>query len=391
MNCMYRTLLATVALAFSSVTASAETITVCASGCDYTAIQEAIDAASAGDIISVSAGTYELDSALSTKGKALILQGATSKTGLPLAILDGGKSTRHFWFDDGEGYSTEIRSFILRNGRGESFYLPCCNRAPRGGSVVCLFGSQPLFHECFFIDNQTAGPGGAVYVYQSDPRFERCLFTNNAAASSGGGSEGGGIDSYDGNAVVSDSGFCGNSPDDISGVWGNDGGNFFPGDCSDCDLDGVFNSAAIAFGISIDCDGDTIPDTCAVADGSRPDCDGNGVPDQCDIESGDAADDDEDGTPNECDECPSDPLKTLPGQCGCGVPDTDSDGDGVANCVECPTDINNDGVVGPADLGILLAVWGTDGGGIDGADNNGDGTVNASDLGLLLGAWGPCP
>ncbi len=41
------------------------------------------------------------------------------------------------------------------------------------------------------------------------------------------------------------------------------------------------------------------------------------------------------------DNCPNDPNKTEPGDCGCGVPDTDSDGDGVADCNEtCPNDPN---------------------------------------------------
>ena len=34
------------------------------------------------------------------------------------------------------------------------------------------------------------------------------------------------------------------------------------------------------------------------------------------------------------DDCPDDPGKILPGQCGCGSPDTDSDGDGAANCLD---------------------------------------------------------
>ena len=34
------------------------------------------------------------------------------------------------------------------------------------------------------------------------------------------------------------------------------------------------------------------------------------------------------------DACPNDPVKTIPGVCGCGVPDTDSDGDGMADCWE---------------------------------------------------------
>jgi|GEM_PF-4287960 len=41
------------------------------------------------------------------------------------------------------------------------------------------------------------------------------------------------------------------------------------------------------------------------------------------------------------DGCPNDPLKIAPGICGCGVPDTDSDGDGVLNCIDnCPTTPN---------------------------------------------------
>lgn len=48
-------------------------------------------------------------------------------------------------------------------------------------------------------------------------------------------------------------------------------------------------------------------------------------------------------------------------------------------------DLDGDGVVGGADLGLLLAAWG-------GApwDLDGDGIVGGSDLGLLLAAWGPC-
>jgi len=49
-----------------------------------------------------------------------------------------------------------------------------------------------------------------------------------------------------------------------------------------------------------------------------------------------------------------------------------------------PADLNGDGVVDGADLGLLLGAWGTSGPG----DLNGDGTVDGADLGLLLGAWG---
>ena len=51
---------------------------------------------------------------------------------------------------------------------------------------------------------------------------------------------------------------------------------------------------------------------------------------------------DDDGTGNPSgDLCPNDDDKIDPGQCGCGVPDTDNDGDGNADCVDnCPNDAN---------------------------------------------------
>ena len=59
----------------------------------------------------------------------------------------------------------------------------------------------------------------------------------------------------------------------------------------------------------------------------------------------------------------------------------------------CLGDLNLDGVVTGADLGLLLGAWGACPGGTPGClgDLNVDGVVNGADLGLLLGAWGPCP
>ncbi|MFG0275704.1 MAG: hypothetical protein ACF8QF_11665 [Phycisphaerales bacterium] len=49
-----------------------------------------------------------------------------------------------------------------------------------------------------------------------------------------------------------------------------------------------------------------------------------------------------------------------------------------------PADLNGDGAVDGADLGLLLGAWGAAGGP---ADLNGDNMVDGGDLGLLLGAW----
>ncbi len=97
---------------------------------------------------------------------------------------------------------------------------------------------------------------------------------------------------------------------------------------------------------SADCNGDGLVDYGQILDGTFEDADGNGVPDCCDADE---------------------------------------------QCDPCIGDLNGDGVVGPPDLGILLAVWDSDGSIVTGSDINGDGTVNASDLGPLRGAWGACP
>lgn len=54
---------------------------------------------------------------------------------------------------------------------------------------------------------------------------------------------------------------------------------------------------------------------------------------------------------------------------------------------DCRADLNADGIVDGADMGVLFGSWGQ---GRSLADINRDGTVDSSDLGLMLGAFGPC-
>ena len=88
---------------------------------------------------------------------------------------------------------------------------------------------------------------------------------------------------------------------------------------------------------SADCDSDGIVDYGQILRGERPDANTNGVPDGC----------------------------------------------------ECLADLNGDGVVQGADLGLMLAAWGSVPASVA-ADINRDGAVDGNDLGLMLAGWGPC-
>ena len=82
------------------------------------------------------------------------------------------------------------------------------------------------------------------------------------------------------------------------------------------------------------------------------------------------------------------------GQIGSGTL-RDGNGNGVPDCCEsgvqcCVADLFADQRVNGADLGILLAQWGSTTGATV-SDFNADGNVDGADLGLLLSNWGPCP
>jgi len=133
-----------------------------------------------------------------------------------------------------------------------------------------------------------------------------------------------------------------------------------------------------------DCQPNGMPDDCEISLGLAQDCDLDGVPDDC------QGDSDGDGLIDPCDLCPSDPGKIDPGDCGCGFPDVDTDRDGLANCIDpCPYDPANDedhdGVCVPTDgcpIDPAKTKPGVCGCGIPDTDSDLDGVPNCID---------PCP
>jgi hypothetical protein len=124
---------------------------------------------------------------------------------------------------------------------------------------------------------------------------------------------------------------------------------------------GVDAGMVVAFDLTpLDCDEDGVADT---------DSDGDGIADCIDT------DDDDDDTPDATDACPRDQFKTSPGSCGCGKQDSagDGDGDGIPDCSDnCPfnanpsqSDCNGDGIGDACD---------------DVVDCNGNGTADICEL-----------
>ena len=67
---------------------------------------------------------------------------------------------------------------------------------------------------------------------------------------------------------------------------------------------------------------------------------------------------------------------------------TDLDLDDRVVELDCPGDLDFDGRIDSADIGLMLGEWGAS---RSIADLDRNGTVDSGDLGLLLGAFGACP
>jgi len=81
---------------------------------------------------------------------------------------------------------------------------------------------------------------------------------------------------------------------------------------------------------------------------------------------------------------PPDPITVITAETGQII--TPASLGTVTFTLQCPEDLDGDGVVGSSDLGALLASWGQPGA----ADLDGDGAAGSGDLGVMLAAWGAC-
>ena len=248
---------------------------------DFQNIQQAITAASSGDIINVGPGTWT--GRVDFRGKDLWIR---STSGMEATILDAQGLSSVVMFISGEGSGAILEGFTVTRGTGQLF------QGDLTGGGVQIVESSPTIRDCHFTNNN-ATFGGGVAIWEGSPVIEDCLFTNNSANYDGGGlrlhhfttlilqnctfqdnsagvfggaiaygndSEGEHIEcEFDGNTAglrggsiasacdcndpqLTGSNFCNSIPDHILGGWQDYGGNDFCPVCAmDLNTDGVVN------------------------------------------------------------------------------------------------------------------------------------------------------
>jgi parallel beta-helix repeat protein len=160
-----------IAAVLSGVTGSSTTVLqVCGSGCAFTSIQAAIDAAASGDTVRVADGVYvEL---VDFKGKAVTVR---SVNGPARTTIDGNALGSVVTFATGEGGGSVLDGFTVTNGRSAN-----------GAGIRCA-GASPAIRHCTISSNYATATGGGISCDSSSPVIENCTVRGNHAAEYGGG------------------------------------------------------------------------------------------------------------------------------------------------------------------------------------------------------------
>jgi len=174
--CLVAAIVARLAGSFRTAGAAplADVLTVCASGCDYASIQAAIDDASPGDVIQLSAEIYteRLDI-----GKRITLQGAGERQTIIQSASSPAASFGRV-INVRAGTAVTITQMTIRYGKANGSYgggiysrgallvrdvIASGNSADRGGGVACVGGSCRI--QAATIDgNEARFWGGGLFV-----------------------------------------------------------------------------------------------------------------------------------------------------------------------------------------------------------------------------------
>ena len=326
---------------------------------DVATIQGAIDLVADGGVVLVSPGTYNESLFFPEDGRDLVL---ASTDGAAATTIDGsGINLSVIEVSGNQTFRTQIEGFTITGGETGSASVPGLPAFCGGGLLVIY--SDPQITDCVFDGNRSTF-GGNAYLLESAGEIRNTSFLNGFAQSDGGN-----LMLFRTTTVVAECALD-------AGVAVNDGGglkvaNGFV-DMIDCTL--TNNGAGTGGGVLYfeTPDEDTFFNflRCSVTDNNakfgggfwtRPTGEGPALI-----------------STTVCENTPDNffgPYIDL--------------GDNTL-CV-CLGDLNQDGEVGGIDLGLYLAVAGTECENYCPEDFNGDGEISGGDLGILLSNWGFCP
>jgi len=164
-------------------------LTVCPSGCDYTSIQDAIDAAATDTtvLVNASGSPYSenivfdvLDDGVivKTDGGAVTIQGADTSTNLPVVKFAGAVSPAPVL----DGFTIDNQTHNL----------------DRAGGVLVEGGANPTIKNCVIAGNQELATdvdskGAGINITQGGATIENCLIGSTTAGGGNLGRYGGGI------------------------------------------------------------------------------------------------------------------------------------------------------------------------------------------------------
>ena len=136
---------------------------------DFATIQEGIDAASDGDIVLLSAGTYVEN--INFNGKNIVV---TSLEGANSTIIDGNQAGSVVTFNNGENSTAELSRLTIQNGYGSGME----GYDNRGGGIFCI-NASPTLKNLIIKDNQAETSGAGIWFGYSDAQLVEIIISDN--------------------------------------------------------------------------------------------------------------------------------------------------------------------------------------------------------------------
>lgn len=172
-------------------------LTVCSSGCDYSSIQDAVEAANSGDVIKVATGTYADVTRINLGGRQITQVVYLGADTVPIITIRGGYTTTNWNNFDPDANPTTLDA----GGRGRVFYVDVgvgatiegfritggdasagdtdTTEEERGGGVYAADAVITMKNNRLF--GNVANRGGGVYLSANNVTFDANIVTGNTA------------------------------------------------------------------------------------------------------------------------------------------------------------------------------------------------------------------